>query len=71
MSVAFFGGDTMVPIIEYDSILLLGYSILYKEDNLNGFNTKKRYSSKPRWIGHLLNMFAAYFLTRTVQLSAS
>ena len=26
-------GDIMVPIIEWDYILLLGYSILYKETN--------------------------------------
>ena len=34
-------GDTMVPIIEQDNILLLGYSILYKEYNLTGFNHQK------------------------------
>ena len=34
-------GDTMVPIIEYDYILLLGYSILYNEYYLTGFNHKK------------------------------
>ena len=28
-------------MIEKDSILLLGYSILYKEDNLTGFNHQK------------------------------
>ena len=34
-------GDTMVPIIELDYILLLGYSIVYKEYNLIGFNHQK------------------------------
>ena len=34
-------GDTMVPIIEEDSILLLGYSMLYEENNLTRFNHKK------------------------------
>ena len=34
-------GDTMVPNIEYDSILLLGYSILYKEYHLTRFNHQK------------------------------
>ena len=34
-------GDTMVPNIEQDSVLLLGYSILYKENNLTVFNHKK------------------------------
>ena len=33
--------DTMVPIIEKDSILLLGYSTLYKEYNLIQFNHQK------------------------------
>ena len=37
-------GDTMVPIIEYDSILLLGYSILYKEYYLTRFNHQKNCS---------------------------
>ena len=32
----------MVPIIEQDYILLLGYSILYKEYNLTRFNQQKR-----------------------------
>ena len=36
-----FGGDTMVPNIEHDSILLLGYSILYKKYNLTRFNHQK------------------------------
>ena len=31
----------MVPIIEQDSILLLGYSISYKEYNLTRFNHQK------------------------------
>ena len=31
----------MVPKIEQDSILLLGYSILYEEYNLTGFNHQK------------------------------
>ena len=45
MSSIVFGG-TMVPIIEKDSILLLGYSILYMEYYLIGFNhQKKRYSN--------------------------
>ena len=34
-------GDTMVPNIEKDSILLLGYTILYKEYNLTRFNHQK------------------------------
>ena len=34
-------GDTMVLIIESDSILLLGYSILYKEYNLTASTTKR------------------------------
>ena len=34
-------GDTMVPNIELDYILVLGYSILYKEYNLTGFNHQK------------------------------
>ena len=38
-------GDTMVPNIEQDSILLWGYSILHKEHALARFNhQKKRYS---------------------------
>ena len=38
-------GDTIVPIIEKDYILLLGYSMLCEEYNLTGFNHKKhRYS---------------------------
>ena len=31
----------MVPIIEKDSILILGYSIVYKESYLTGFNHQK------------------------------
>ena len=34
-------GDTMVPNIEQDYILLLGYSISYKEYNLTRFNHKR------------------------------
>ena len=34
-------GDTMVPNIESDYILLLGYSVSYKEYNLTGFNHQK------------------------------
>ena len=34
-------GDTMVPKIEEDHILLLGYSILYKEYYLTRFNHKE------------------------------
>ena len=34
-------GDTMVLNIEEDYILLLGYSILYKEYNLTRFNHQK------------------------------
>ena len=34
-------GDSMVPNIEEDYILLLGYSILYKEYNLTRFNQKQ------------------------------
>ena len=42
-------GDTMVPIIESDYILILGYSILYKEYNLTRFDhQKKRYSNGPQ-----------------------
>ena len=33
--------DTMVPITELDYILLLEYSILYKEYNLTRFNHQK------------------------------
>ena len=37
----------MVPNIEQDYILLLGYSILYKEYNLTGFSHKnKHYSNR-------------------------
>ena len=32
----------MVPMIEEDSILLLGYSILHKEYNLTGFNHRQK-----------------------------
>ena len=39
-------GDTMVPIIESDSILLFGYNILDEEYNLTRFNHQnKHYSS--------------------------
>ena len=34
----------MVPIIEQDSILLLGYSILYKENSLTRVNHPKKTS---------------------------
>ena len=34
-------GDTMVPNIQQDYILLLGYSFLYKEYNLTRFNHQK------------------------------
>ena len=34
-------GDTTVPNIEQDYILLLGYSILYKEYYLTRFNHQK------------------------------
>ena len=34
-------GDTMVPNTEEDYILLFGYSIVYKEYNLTGFNHQK------------------------------
>ena len=34
-------GGTMVPIIEQDYILLLGYSILYKECIFTRFNHQK------------------------------
>ena len=34
-------GDTMVPNIAYDYILLLGYSIFYKEYYLTRFNHQK------------------------------
>ena len=37
-------GDTLVPNIGCDYILLLGYSSLYKEHNLTRFNHKKHYS---------------------------
>ena len=40
LSSILFGG-TMVPNIEQDYILLLGYSILYKEYNLTRFNHQK------------------------------
>ena len=36
-----FLGDTMAPHIEQDYILLLGYSILYQEYDLAGFNHQK------------------------------
>ena len=35
----------MVPNIEQDSILLLGYSILYKEYNLTRFNHQEEHYS--------------------------
>ena len=38
-------GDTMVPNIEQDSILPLGYSILYKESNLTRFNHQQKHYS--------------------------
>ena len=34
-------GDTMVPNLEEDSIVLLGYSILYKEYDRTRFNHQK------------------------------
>ena len=34
-------GNAMVPIFEQDSILFWGYSILYKEYKLTGFNHQK------------------------------
>ena len=34
----------MVPNMESDDVLPLGYSILYKENNLTGLNHKKHYS---------------------------
>ena len=34
-------GDTMEPIMESEYILLLGYSILCKENNLTGLNHPK------------------------------
>ena len=34
-------GDIMVPNIEYDYLLLLGYSMIYKEDNLTEFKHQK------------------------------
>ena len=40
LSSIWFGG-TMVPKIELDYILRLGYSIFYKEYNLTGFNHQK------------------------------
>ena len=40
LSSILFGGF-MVPNIESDYILLLGYSILYKEYNLTGFSHQK------------------------------
>ena len=46
-------GDTMAPIIEQDSILLWGYSILYKEYNLTRFNHQKRHYSYERGITNL------------------
>ena len=38
-------GDTMVPNIEEDYILLLGYSILYKKYYLTRFNHQKKHFS--------------------------
>ena len=38
----------MVPNIEYDYILLLGYSILYKECNLTRFNHQKSITQVPK-----------------------
>ena len=35
-------GDTMVPNIDEDDILLLGYSILYKKYYLTRFNHQKK-----------------------------
>ena len=39
--IVFSFGDTMVPYIEEDYVLLLGYSISYKEYNLTRFNHQK------------------------------
>ena len=44
-------GDTMVPKIEQDCILLLGYSMLYKNIILLGSYTKKHYSGEVRSLG--------------------
>ena len=41
----------MVPDVEKDSILLFGYSILYKEYNLTGFNHQKTLLT---WSVHVL-----------------
>ena len=40
-------GDIMVPNIEYDYLLLLGYSMIYKEDNLTGLNHQKNATHMP------------------------
>ena len=44
-------GDTRVPNLEKDHILLLGYSIFCKEHYLTEFNHQKtRYSHDPRYL---------------------
>ena len=50
LQVSILFGDTMVPNIESDSILLLGYSILYKEYNLTRFNHPKKTLLKRVWL---------------------
>ena len=50
-------GDTMVPNIEQDYILHLGYSVLYKEYNLTRFNHQKKAAQVCR---HLALMHGAY-----------
>ena len=47
-------GDTMVPNIEKDSILLLGYSILYKGYNLTGSNHQKNATQMEKNMDHEL-----------------
>ena len=45
----------MVPNIEYDFILLLGYSILYKDYNLTRFNHQKKHYPGVLVAGHGLS----------------
>ena len=63
-------GDTMVPNIEEDSVLLLGYSILYKAYNLTGFNHQKNTTHLSLAAGFLSPSYpgpAAHAVGRLVQ----
>ena len=66
----------MVPNIEYDYILLLGYRILYKEYYLTRFNHPKEHCSccflgeqvgqSERFDGHFQGLLGLIGFTRTV-----